>query len=283
MKKNKGKLITRRVFLSILLAGGLWLLHVFTRRHSSELSDFNPFKNKERKQSRTVVVKVIGTTAREGKDIRFAGGLPELINRSVMALTGKDSVSRAFRALFSPKDKVAIKVPGPLNDVILITIMKGLLEAGVKVDNIEAYDFVYGQEVGHLKRRLEDELGIRVASNAFSSTEIKIEGVGVKLAQAVCRCDALINLASLNTHLNMEYTGALKNHMGSIDKPHLLHVSFERNLGLLNSIPQIRNKTRLVVLDALRPSLRGHPDFPDERYFVNSGTIFMSRDPLFTK
>jgi hypothetical protein len=72
------------------------------------------------------------------------------------------------------------------------------------------------------------------------------------LPYVVSRCRHLINLPLFKDHLFVLSTMAFKNHFGtSRPGPSYLHSPIDYNLSDLNACPQIRQKTRLIVGDAL--------------------------------
>lgn len=123
--------------------------------------------------------------------------------------------------------------------------------------------------------------GLVVQEGVYADQPVKVGTIDQRLVKALAECTAFINTCCLHTHIEADMTGALKNHMGSIDQPYLLHKSLPHNLALLNSLPQLGgDKLKLVVMDALEPSLKGHPDHPVQRHFFKSGSIIISRDPV---
>ena len=69
-----------------------------------------------------------------------------MVDRLVLATTGKDSVPAAWRSLVDPKDIVGIKISatggasGSTHHAVVATIVEGLKAAGVPVGNILVWD-----------------------------------------------------------------------------------------------------------------------------------------------
>lgn len=206
----------------------------------------------------------------------------DLVSRSVLALTSEEDIAEAYRSLVNPQEKVAVRLSVSVHSPVVEAVVRGLIESGVRPNNIVLFQsFKRGRGPEYEPYRAKGiKHGVRIERNVASAAPVSVGTFRVKLARALDECTALITIAALNTHVTMEFTGALKSHMGSIDKPELLHSSFEYSGALLNHLVQIRERLRLVVLDALRPSLWGHPDFPIDRYYMESGTIIVSRDPV---
>jgi len=227
------------------------------------------------------VIKIDGRGSTRQEDALAARAVAALVDRAVCALTGAREVGAAYRQLFKPEDRVAIKVPSTIRPPMVAAVVKGLLAAGVPAGRVTLFDSPSGgfwqQE---WCRTLVRETGVKAGAVQWHPEPLRVGNIAQRICRPLYDCTALINIASFNTHLQMEMTGALKNHMGSIDAPQRLHTSFEHSCGLLNHLPQIRDRLRLVLLDLLRPSLKGHPDFPVERYYKDAQTLIAARDPV---
>ncbi len=96
----------------------------------------------------------------------------------------------------------------------------------------------------------------------------------------------LFNLNLFKDHLFVISTMGFKNHFGtSKPGPSYLHTPIQYNLSDLNATPQIRNKTRLTVADALWGVYTGGPyGWPQQWDTFPGGptpnSIFVSQDPV---
>lgn len=91
-------------------------------------------------------------------------------------------------------------------------------------------------------------------------------------------CDYLINVPVLKDHGIAGVTLSLKNHYGSIDRPGACHGnSCDPYIGKLNSASQIREKTALILCDALFGIYQGGPGGKPQ--WVNR-QILASTDPV---
>jgi hypothetical protein len=65
-----------------------------------------------------------------------------MVDRLVIAATGKENIAEAWRSLVSPKDIVGIKISavGLVHKALVARIVEGLMEAGVPRDNILVWD-----------------------------------------------------------------------------------------------------------------------------------------------
>ncbi len=91
-------------------------------------------------------------------------------------------------------------------------------------------------------------------------------------------CDYIINVPVLKNHSDAGVTLALKNHYGSFNNPSAFHDNYcSPYAAKLNAHPVIKDKTKLVVLDALSCVFRGGPGgYPG----MLTKTIGVSTDPI---
>ncbi len=91
-------------------------------------------------------------------------------------------------------------------------------------------------------------------------------------------CTYLINVPVLKDHGYAGVTLAMKNHYGSIDKPQTCHGgSGDPYIGNLNNVSDIKDKTKLIVCDALFSIFDGGP-FGAPQWV--SHTLLASIDPV---
>jgi len=225
--------------------------------------------------------------ARDGAAFKRNGNLDhrrigDIVDRAVCRFTSTSDVAAAYRTLVTPEDRVALRLPAVIHDDVVDAVVRGLLAAGVPPQQIvlfkSGYRDVAVEEPYYMKPPVK---GLRVQEGIYADAPVKVGTIDQRVVKALDECTAFINTCCLHTHIEADMTGALKNHMGSIDQPFLLHSSLPHNLALLNSLPQLAGeKLKLVVMDALEPSLKGHPDHPVQRHFYRSGSIIVSRDPV---
>ena len=75
-------------------------------------------------------------------------------------------------------------------------------------------------------------------------------------------------------------TFALKNHFGTIENPDALHYPFTETLAALNALPVIKDRTRLVVGDALEACLKYADYYPYWKADYTGDSILVSHDPV---
>jgi uncharacterized protein (DUF362 family) len=276
--------ITKRVFLKRTLgcAGSLILMNSLD---TNILADPTP-----NGLSRVVVVK--HPEATDSAKIINSTNVQTMMNESIRQLTGKSSIADSWLDIlpgFSKKDIIAIKVNAiaatlPTHPDVVNTITSGLISAGVLENNIIIYDIAKQKLVDAKYVYNAGDKGIR----CFGTDEqgwgydddnpIDILGQKQSVSKILTSCDHLINVPILKVHLDQYgVTLALKNHFGSISAPQLLHDNFHEACANLNSQKVIKDKTRLVVTDALfgfwGSSYNWVPEFAPN-------TLIVSKDPV---
>jgi uncharacterized protein (DUF362 family) len=74
--------------------------------------------------------------------------------------------------------------------------------------------------------------------------------------------DGVLNLPILKQHMLAGMTGALKNNFGCIHNPNKMHLdNCDPYIAEVNAVPAIRDKQRLVIMDALRPVVDNGPAY----------------------
>ncbi len=201
----------------------------------------------------------------------LAAGLTEL--------TGIADATAAWRALFDPSERVAIKVNTisryTTNLAVALAVAESLNVAGLPAENIVIYDRSAeelqrgGYAVGG------ERLPARIAATADYRQPRTIAGTTQILSNVLLDCDALINIPILKEHGISGVTFAMKNHYGSIANPAQLHPgNCDPGIAELNAQPEIRDKTRLVIGDVLRLCPY------DWDHAVPGNTLLFSFDPV---
>jgi len=185
-----------------------------------------------------------------------------MVDEAVMAFTGEDSLVSAWQQVIpDPTGKVAIKVNCQITGIytksaVVNAIIDGLVERGVAEDDIIIYDrtenafgvagFVRnplgpGVRVGVLG--YGDLGGYSAHAELFEIAKLLIDESGD------FDCDYLINVPvckALDGYSGV--TLSMKNHYGTCSPR---HEDIHNEICRTNALPAIRDKTRLIVLDAL--------------------------------
>jgi len=115
----------------------------------------------------------------------------------------------------------------------------------------------------------------------------RVEGAGVAreriLAQdgglPVARCTALINVPSVKVHTLTGIAVSIKNYINFTPQPSRYHGAESSKLGEVFFLPDVKGKTRLIIVDMLRPYFGPGPQInPLHRW--NYGGILVATDPV---
>jgi hypothetical protein len=185
-----------------------------------------------------------------------------MLDVSITRLTGLSDAITAWQALFAPTERIAIKVNtlqyGSFwtHVPLVMAIADRLQAAGVPAEQIIIYDRASNDLTGGGYTINRDGAGVRCYGTDYQyESGWKIADASVGLSNILLSCDALIDMPILKTH-SMDGAGmsfALKNHYGTFDQPQNFHgEKLLKGLPALNALAPIRERTRLIVGDALK-------------------------------
>jgi len=214
----------------------------------------------------------------------------ELLDHSLTALTELDTPQQAWSRLFQPNDVVAIKVnclaglPLASHPEVVDAIVAGLRSAGVPEGNIIIFDRISRELIKcgfQIKGPGEGVQCYGTDVVGYDDEPTVVMSVGSCFSRVISeQATAIINVPVLKDHDLAGLTGALKNHYGSIHNPNKLHLEHcWPYIADLNCAPQIRNKHRLVVFDALYACYEGGPGYKPETT-VQYGALMAATDPV---
>jgi hypothetical protein len=188
--------------------------------------------------------------------------LKQMLDVSITKLTGLTDALAAWQALFSPTERIAIKVNTLQFGLfwthvpLVMAVVERLEAAGVPTEQVVIYDRLSSDLAGGGFTLNRDGPGVRCYGTDQAYTwQWDLLGTRVGLSNVLLSCDALINMPILKTHIvdggGMSF--ALKNHYGTFDKPSEFHNErLITGLPGLNALAPIKELTRLNVGDALK-------------------------------
>jgi hypothetical protein len=232
------------------------------------------------------VVRTHGEGVWDG-DALSPAALRRMLDTSITRLTGLTDAREAWASRFSPDDKIAIKVNAFRNSLIfthvpLVTaVTDALQDAGVPANQIVLYDYFTSEleTAGFTTNRDGDGVRCYGTDDGYiDSTDLG--GGDVRLSRILDDCTALINMPVLKSHMISGITFALKNHFGSTLNPSALHYPIEEKMAALNALPQIRDRTRLIIGDVLEANLQYSGSYPYWKPDYRGDSILMSFDPV---
>ncbi|MCK4763859.1 MAG: DUF362 domain-containing protein [Candidatus Aminicenantes bacterium] len=212
------------------------------------------------------------------------------IDKALVKLTGKGSAAAAWEALFSPREKVGIKLsclPGrhlSSAEGLVMAIVDALLEAGIEGRNIYVWERTNreldkaGFIVGRSKINI---LGTDSFPGGGYSKNIEFAGsVGTCFSKIMGKVDAMINVPVLKDHDIAGVSIGMKNFFGAIYNPNKFHSNnCDPYVADLCTHPLIKNKLRLIVCDASRIQVNNGPAFYP-KYALEYGALLVGRDPV---
>lgn len=279
MSSENKRGLPRRLVLKGLgaLAGMVW----FSNLPRAQASVAPSFRGK------TVIVR--DPKAAEGIDAPTPKLMARWITRAVEELTGQKGKG-AWLALFSPKDRVAIKINamGGANIAtrkgLAFGIAQALIEAGVEPGNIIIWD--------RSSRELE-KAGYTIVENGSGPLCFGTDSVGYEPLPRVHKsiggcfspiltrwCTGLVNVPVLKDHDLSGVSLSMKNLFGVIHNPNKYHDSgCTPYLVDLLEHPEVARKLKLNVCDGLRAQCHGGPAY-NPRWAWQWGGIIVGTDAV---
>ena len=221
-----------------------------------------------------------------------AGVLSAMVRSALLNLTGTAAPEKAWGSLFSPRDTVGIKVNAIAGRLLSPTpawvpvLAQGLRAAGVEEKRIILWDrssrelkeagFPLNWEQGGVRCFGTDAPGV-----GYDPDLVENGSIGGLLSRILTTLtSAQVNLCLLKDHNLAGLSGSLKNLYGAIHNPNKYHDGHcNPYIADLNALPQIREKFRLVLCDALRVQYHGGPAFKSQ-WVENYRGILVSLDPV---
>ena len=270
--------LDRRRFLQSLGAGALaTMVASKTEAGRVQLSAGRP---------RVVVVRAKKALLKNGRDAGYDadhGALRAMLAAGLIALSGQKNASAALANYFHPGERIGLKVNGlagrkaathvELVDELSVMLGKADFEGRQQIvfdrftrdltasgfgGQPRGYRCVGNDEAGH-----EQDL-VQMPSSASCLSRVLTTQV-----------DCVLNLPILKQHMLAGMTGALKNNFGCIHNPNKMHLDgCDPYIAEVNTVPAIRDKQRLVIMDALRPVIDNGPAYQPGMAEVANVLIF---------
>lgn len=226
----------------------------------------------------------------------------------LQALTGARSPREACQRLmptYQAGDKIAIKInlnnnanqsneidaTAPVLNAVLLAL---IVVNGVPEADIYIYDVSRAIPTYRIRNRVPWNVSYVEAGDALAQADpnapIQFRGIGTQYCPFVLTQAAhLIDLPLFKDHLFVLATMGMKNHFGTTRPgPSYLHSPIHQNLSDLNATPHIRDKTRLIVGDALFGVYTGGPYGVPQQWATfpggpNPNSLFLGIDPVATE
>jgi len=233
----------------------------------------------------------------------------EMLEEAIKVLTNGGGWKSLIPS-YQPGEIVGIKVNAQIPKIatqpkVVAAIIHGLVGIGIPKDKIVIWDCEADSMMYvNMWQLMREFSGLRIATtdkldDPFDQSKIMdIQGNPAHLSRLLTQAAHLINVPVLKSHFEAGITFALKNHLGSagkdmkyrqklfhnpIDEKNPMHKIMGRGspiaerIALINTAPDIKNKTRLIVGDALFGLYTRGPFGEPE--FVYNGLI-VGTDPV---
>jgi hypothetical protein len=243
-KEYKANIITRRDFLRGTAYGSLSLVLGLQGTKTLSWADETPTQYTRSNQLGKVVL--VRSDAAVGKNHSInPEAVAKMIDTAVKTLANNDDIIEAWQNYIRPADKVGVKFSDcswmrvPTERAVVDAIVKRISDIGVSKRRIYPKDY-------HLPFK---------------------------------KCTALINVPSVKIHSLTGLAAALKNYINFTKKESSYHFHGSVKLGGIWNLPKIKGKTRLVIVDALRPYFGPGPQI-NPLYRWDYKGILVGTDPV---
>lgn len=206
--------------------------------------------------------------------------LREMIDRALEGVTGKSTTREAWRAILHRNDVIGLKfnrsgqVLIGTSDALARAVVSSITDAGWSLDRIVCIEAPPSTELS---------LGTAQARGGYETVATHFESGSDQFALVLNQVTALIDIPFLKTHNITGLTCSLKNlSHGLIKHPARYHTNgCSPFIADIVSLPRIRNKLRLCLVDALRVAYDGGPEHIAEA-LSDEGVLLASTDPVAT-
>jgi len=220
----------------------------------------------------------------------------EMLDRGITAVTGFPKPAEAWRNIVAWDDpgrlntaRVAIKVNAlagkrmSTHPALAMALARKLLDAGVREGNILIWDRS-DRELTRAGYYIDTSGPIKVMGNehmGFSDRLYSHRSIGSRFSKVVTEwATDLINLPVLKDHGVVGVSSGMKNLYGLVHNPFKYHPNVgDPYVADLSDCPLIRNKLRLVIVDAFKAQCHGGPPY-QPRWTWDEHAILMSTDPV---
>ena len=215
--------------------------------------------------------------------------IKSLLDIAVPEVLGLESPEIAWKQLFKPNDYVGIKVNCiapmlPTHPELAFAIADCLIGVGVAPEQIIIWDRE-DRELSMSGYALNfDGPGIRCYGTkpriGYGEDLVVSRSVGSRLSKIISRqCTATVNAPVLKDHNIAGLSMSLKNYFGAIESPNKFHGNnCDPFVADLNMSPQIKEKNKLVICDAIKVLFEGGPTDCKPRFTWNYNGIIVGTD-----
>ncbi|RJP74640.1 MAG: DUF362 domain-containing protein [Candidatus Abyssobacteria bacterium SURF_17] len=267
--------LTRRAFLKDAALGATGAALGLTGCSPFAEAGHTPVPRAELPQGKSRVVLIREEEAFDADGMPHEERVEEILQRAMLELTGESTGEAAWSNFFKPEDIVGVKINvmmTPTSPELSRSVARGIMKAGVAEQNIILWD--------------RNDAGYGLTGATVRDTKPGYDSKS--LSRIVTeKATALVNVPGTKVHWLAGIGVALKNWVGAITNINVtdigavykIHGDSCAECASIPAIPAIREKCRLVVVDALRPLFHGGPQV-NPRYLWPYGGILVATDPV---
>jgi hypothetical protein len=199
----------------------------------------------------------------------------QMLDRALMELTGANTETEAWKKIGRADDFVAVKHN---------SIGRPTLHSHTEINDAVAAQLAAAAQVNPDRILVVDRMlppPYNELSDPFTLPSRKLQ---TRLRRLYTdQATAIVNVSVLKAHFSEGLSAAMKNHLGSVNNPAAYHGwepdRMPRSIPELNALPPIRAKTRLAIIDAIRPLFAGGPT-DESQYRWDYRGLIVSTDPV---
>jgi len=217
------------------------------------------------------------------------GAIREMLSAGLASLAGTSGGAAALRRYLSVGQTVGLKVNGlagrnaATHFELVDELSLVLQQVGIGGHQQIVFDR-FASDLTASGFSLKEGDGYRCTGNdalGYEDEPTVMPSSASRLARVLTeRIDAVINMPVLKQHMLSGMSGALKNQFGCIHNPNKMHLDkCDPYIAEVNAIPAIRNKQRLIVMDALRVVVDNGPSYQPGMAEV-ANTLMFATDPV---
>lgn len=240
--------------------------------------------------SKVVVIRGRGSRPEPGRTDEAVVG--RMLDRGMTLLTGRTTAAEAVRAVFSPSDRVGLKINGIAGRAlttppeVALPLARLLVQAGLAARNIAVWDRS-NREMREAGYRLNVEggefriFGTDTAGLGYESEPLIHRNIGSLFSRVQTGfVTASVSLAVLKDHGLAGVTAGMKNYFGAVHNPNKYHDAHcDPFVAELFEAAPVKARHRLTILDALTVQYHRGPSY-HARWAERAETFVLSLDPV---
>jgi uncharacterized protein (DUF362 family) len=222
--------------------------------------------------------------------------IKSMVDRAVTSLAGVRNPLEAWRWVIAPNNpnrleeaRVAVKVNTlagkrmSTHPQLALAVAQRLLDAGVRNGNVLVWDRENSElkTAGYAIRKSGRILVYGTNVVGYSMQLMSHRSIGSFFSRIVTDwATDLINIAVLKDHGVVGLSGGMKNLYGTVHNPFKYHLNCgDPYVADLSDVPLIRDKLRLVIVDAFEAQYHGGPPY-HAQWAWRDNSLMVSKDPV---